>query len=166
MVAMLYTPFTCSSHYWSPMMTSSNGNIFRITGPLYGEFTGLGEFPAQGQWRGALMFSLIYAWINDWVNNREVGDLRCHRGHYDVIVMLQGDFNNTLKCEQNCHNFAWITTLGLVRQQAKTWTDVDQDPWCHMASLGHTDLTHWGQDKMAAISQTTFSNAFSWMKMF
>ena len=26
-------------------------------------------------------------------------------------------------------------------------------------------LTHWGRDKMAAISQTTFSNAFSWMKM-
>ena len=26
-------------------------------------------------------------------------------------------------------------------------------------------LTHWGRDKMAAISQTTLSNAFSWMKM-
>ena len=33
------------------------------------------------------MVSLIYAWINDWVNNREAGDLRRHRGHYDVIVM-------------------------------------------------------------------------------
>ena len=43
--------------------------------------------PHKGQWRGALMFSLIYAWINDWVNNREAGDLRRHRGHYDVIVM-------------------------------------------------------------------------------
>ena len=27
-------------------------------------------------------------------------------------------------------------------------------------------LTHWGRDKMAAIFQTTFPNAFSWMKMF
>ena len=27
-------------------------------------------------------------------------------------------------------------------------------------------LTHWGRDKMAAIVQTTFSNAFSWMKMY
>ena len=26
-------------------------------------------------------------------------------------------------------------------------------------------LTHWGRDKMAAISQTTLSNAFSWMKI-
>ena len=28
------------------------------------------------------------------------------------------------------------------------------------------DLTHWGRDKMDAISQTTFSSAFSWMKLF
>ena len=27
-------------------------------------------------------------------------------------------------------------------------------------------LTHWGRDKMDAISQTTFWSAFSWMKMF
>ena len=29
------------------MMTSSNGNIFRVTGPLCREFTGPGEFPTQ-----------------------------------------------------------------------------------------------------------------------
>ena len=45
------------------------------------------NFPHKGQRRGALMFSLIYAWINDWVNNREAGDLRRQHGHYDVIVM-------------------------------------------------------------------------------
>ena len=44
--------------------------------------------PHKGQWRGALMFSLICAWINDWVNNREAGDFRHHRGHYDVIVLI------------------------------------------------------------------------------
>ena len=27
-------------------------------------------------------------------------------------------------------------------------------------------LTHWGRDKMPAIFQTTFSDAFSWMKMY
>ena len=41
----------------------------------------------KGQWRGALMFSFICAWINGWVNNREAGDLRRHRAHYDVVVM-------------------------------------------------------------------------------
>ena len=43
--------------------------------------------PHKGQWRGAFMFSLICAWINRWVNNREAGDLRHYRAHYDVIVM-------------------------------------------------------------------------------
>ena len=33
--------------FFRVMMTSSNGNIFRVTGPLYGEFTGPGEFPTQ-----------------------------------------------------------------------------------------------------------------------
>ena len=45
------------------------------------------NFPHKGQWRGALTFSLIYARINDWVNNRGAGDLRRQHGHYDVIVM-------------------------------------------------------------------------------
>ena len=55
------------------MMTSSNGNIFRVAGHL---------------WRGALMFSLICTWINGWVNNGEAGDLRRYHPHYDVTVML------------------------------------------------------------------------------
>ena len=141
------------------MMTSSNGNIFRVTGPLCGEITGhqwipltkasdvelwcflwfaldwvnnreagalrchrthydinvmdskawwrhqmetfsallvlcAGNSPVpvnsphKGQWRGALMFSLICTWINAWVNNPEAGDLRRHRAHYDVIAMM------------------------------------------------------------------------------
>ena len=44
--------------------------------------------PHKGQWRRSLMFSFILAWINGWVNNREAGDLRRHRAHYDVIVMI------------------------------------------------------------------------------
>ena len=43
--------------------------------------------PHKGQWRGALMFSLICVWINSWINNRKAGDLRRYRAHYDVIVM-------------------------------------------------------------------------------
>ena len=43
--------------------------------------------PHKGQWRGALMFSLIYAWINGWVNNDEAGDLIHHRANYDVTVL-------------------------------------------------------------------------------
>ena len=43
--------------------------------------------PHKGQWRGSLMISLIFAWLNCWVNKHEAGDLRRHRAHYDVIVM-------------------------------------------------------------------------------
>ena len=43
--------------------------------------------PHKGQWRGALMFSLICVWINRWVNNREAGDLRRYLAHYYVTVM-------------------------------------------------------------------------------
>ena len=45
-----------------------------------------GEFPAQRPVTRNL-FSLIFAWINGWVNNDDAGDLRRHRAHYDVIVM-------------------------------------------------------------------------------
>ena len=46
-----------------------------------------GEFSHKDQWRGALTFSLICAWMNVWVNNREADDLRRHRAHYDITVM-------------------------------------------------------------------------------
>ena len=45
------------------------------------------NFPHKGQLRGALMLSLICAWINGYVNSREAGDLRRYRAHYDVTVM-------------------------------------------------------------------------------
>ena len=50
--------------------------------------------PHKGQWRRALMFSLICAWIDGWVNNGEAGDLRRHHAHYDVIVMLSWILKN------------------------------------------------------------------------
>ena len=70
------------------MMTSSNGNIFHVTGPLCGEFyRSPVNSPHKGQWRGALMFLWSAPWINGWVNNRKACDLRRYRAHYDVIVM-------------------------------------------------------------------------------
>ena len=44
--------------------------------------------PHKGQWRGALMFSLICTWTNEWVSNRGAVDLIRHRAHYDVAVMI------------------------------------------------------------------------------
>ena len=46
------------------------------------------DSPHKGQWRGALMFSLICSWTNFWANKRDAGDMRRHCAHYDVTVML------------------------------------------------------------------------------
>ena len=43
--------------------------------------------PHKGRWHRALMFCLICAWINGWINNREAGDLRRHGAHYDFTVI-------------------------------------------------------------------------------
>ena len=52
--------------------------------------------PHKGQRRGALMFSLICARMNVWVNNREAGDLRRHRANYDFTVMVHIGSGNGL----------------------------------------------------------------------
>ena len=93
--------------------------------------------PRKGQWRGALVVSLICVWINGWVNNREAGDLRRYRAHYDVIVMILARqiFNiRVIDCV--------ISTDSCI-------------PW---------GLTHLSLDNMAAILQTIFSNVLLWLK--
>ena len=54
--------------------------------------------PHKGQWRAALIFSLICVWINGWVNNRETGDLRRYRAHYEVTVMMNVLFIDDTWC--------------------------------------------------------------------
>ena len=82
------------------MMTSSDGDIFRVADQWIPRTKASDAelfFIVQKQHktlihtdtyiRGALMLTLICVWINDWVNNREAGDLRRYRTHYDVIVI-------------------------------------------------------------------------------
>ena len=72
--------------------------------------------PHKGQRRGALMFSLICARINGSVNNREAGDLRRHRAHCDVIVMLLGIILNRLRLEkQILRPYSWYRVRGCKR---------------------------------------------------
>ena len=47
-----------------------------------------GEFPAQRPVTRSFDAFCELCLINDWVNNGEGGDLRRHRAHYDVIVMV------------------------------------------------------------------------------
>ena len=76
-----------SRHRSTFMMTLSNGNIFRVAAPLCGEFTGHQWIIHTKASDAGLHIFFGCAWINGWVNNREAGDLRRYRAHYDVIVM-------------------------------------------------------------------------------
>ena len=135
------------------MMTSPNGNIF----PRYWPFVrGIHRSPVnspdKGQWRGAMMFSLVCAWINGWVNNREAGDLRRHSVHYDVIVMdkhicergnswigeiLEGSLSLTVGTDSDTVSFGWFLSLSgiYMAHQARVQND--------MLILSTLDISRW-----------------------
>ena len=95
------------------MMTSSNRNWSTVNSPH------------KGQWRGALVLSLVCAWINACVNNREAGDLR--RAHYDVIVMCVGK---------------WI--LRIICHLISLWRKVAQRLWQSFISHFNQHSSSWG----------------------
>ena len=71
------------------------------------------------------MFSFLCAWINCWVNNREVGDLRRHHAHYDVTVM---PFRNFIGCNVVC----WKTISSFI------------SPFIlHVVSYSQTTVVKW-----------------------
>ena len=110
------------------------------------------------------MFSLICAWTNGWANNREAGDLKRHRAHYNVIVMsmILGDVLawqhitvTSYKHHDVSNHWRLLCLLNrLFRRASKktskyrltgpllaiTWTNVDPDVCRHMASQDHNEL--------------------------
>ena len=128
--------------------------------------------PHKGQWRGALMFPLIYAWINDWVNNREAGDLRRQRGHYDVIVMTDNYLSIICTWSQNIANeeFSWHQPfhLWLLCQPPMSLVAAKLTPWplCGFSKGSHCQ--QWNTQFRPDFSRTvtkkditlTHSNAY------
>ena len=141
--------------------------------------------PHKGQWRRALIFSLICAWINGWVNKREAGDLRCPWAHYYVTVIYKiltlwshwgRDKMAAISQTIFSSAFPWISNKislkyipqGLIynnglapnKCQAIIWSNVNMLYWCMYVSLGLGELSSWhcGLDKMATNVQTSSSN--------
>ena len=77
--------------------------------------------PHKGQWRGTLMFSLISAWTMGWVNNRDTGDLRRHRAHYDITVMRQTACTRIMKIWRNDTTFVVTGGTGGCRYDNMRW---------------------------------------------
>ena len=100
---LIYWYVLCAQLWISPDSAASKGTSNRLVlihddvikwthFPRYWPFVqGIHRSPVNSHHKGqlcrALMFSLICAWMNGWVNNREAGKLRCHRAHYDVTVI-------------------------------------------------------------------------------
>ena len=82
------------------MMTLSNGDIFRVTGHLCGEFSGPRWIPRTKISDGKLW---CFLWINRYVNNCEARDSRRYRTHDDVIVM-QAQFDYPLPHTKSTSN--------------------------------------------------------------
>ena len=70
--------------------------------------------PHKGRWRGALMFSLICVKINGWENNREAGDLRRYRAHYDVIKMQRNHISTKVPRSRRTHKIFRDFNIGRV----------------------------------------------------
>ena len=69
--------------------------------------------------------------------------------HYPVLVTWG---RIVLKTPSTLPLWNWILQVVCTQRGPLIWTFI-------------TVLTYWGRHKMDAISQTTFSNAFSWLKM-
>ena len=130
-------------------MTSSNGNIFRVTCHLCGEFTGPRGIPTQRPVSRSFYVFFDLRPINGWVNTGEAGDLRRYRAHYDVTVILLCSYVTPLNSPEDPPPadkiygsliFIWVAYK--------------------------LDLTNRGRDKMAAIFEAKISIVFSWMKMY
>ena len=102
-------------------------NIFRITGHLCEEFTGHRRFPCTKTSEAELWCFFICAWTYGWVNNREAGDLRRHRAHYDVIVM----YSVKCMCYLRLENKAIVVSIMLactVCDIGETWA-LNSEGW-------------------------------------
>ena len=142
--------------------------------------------PYKAQSRGALMFSLICARMNGWVNNRDPGDLgdwrRAYRAHFDVTVMevvVEGVFCfiTSFFVLLN-HDLPWIWglfsiyTLRPSEQGIGQWEKhlltlaEDVLRWPGITHRLWRRLTHWGREKDGRQFHDDISNAFPWMKIY
>ena len=125
--------FLMSLKHWSNQLTGWWNWMFPWWHHQMETFSALlalyaGEFRAQRKWCRTLMFSFICAWINGWVNNREAGDLRRHRAHYDVNVMYKSRHaSNDPLCmvEVRGHQAIDFTTLSVFCFKYSMWQPVE-----------------------------------------
>ena len=94
--------------------------------------------PHKGQWLRTLMFSLIRARINGWINKREAGDLSRHHAHYDVTVMwllIMGKACKLLHFLQYMHLPSCLNQEEIIYDCMLTVLHPPSGDCCHMSTL-------------------------------
>ena len=96
------------------MMTSSNGNI------LCGEFTGPWWIPLTKA-SDAELWCFLWSVPEQtrWINNREAGDLRRYQAHYDISVMVNGEWLTLT---------AWLVSDNLMSSTQLWWCSGSLSP--------------------------------------
>ena len=125
--------------YWLPYVETHHDDVIKWKHfPRYWPFVrriyrSPVNSPHKGQWRGALMFTLICARIKGWVNNCEAGDLRRNRAHYDVIVMRLPQIASTPIME--CGPVIRQIMLPISNEVASVYADPHSSSVDNMSSL-------------------------------
>ena len=122
--------------------------------------------PHKGQWCGALMFSLMCTRINSWVNNREAGDLRRYRAHYDVTVMVEKWWKNASGwCWKHCivgqnHNCCQKCIENLICKLSATFS---MEQWINSSPPSAAYMHQWiGSTLVQAMACTYWCQAITW----
>ena len=113
---------------------------------LRGIHRSLVNSPHKGQWRGALMFSMICTCINGWVNNRDAGNLIHYRAHYDVTVMSVCAKPKRWRCivkkafrnKKHCQCFYWFSSYDKICDALTAVIFGNQAPCCSFVNTHHT----------------------------
>ena len=134
------------------MMTSSNGNIFRVTGPLCGEFTGPGEFPIQRPVTRS--FDVLFDLHHNKPLSKQPWGWWCETLSRSLWRHRNGLLTWWLSvCLGHQHQWLCRMDYSLSLLLGTTCTT-------SVLEGNNFEITHWGLDKMTAVFQTTFLNAF------
>ena len=116
-------------------MTSSNVNIFHVTGPLCGEFTGHRWIPltkASDAQLWHFLWSAPEQMVVQTIETPVICDLRCHFAHYDIPVMY---FWINIKMMFNCKYIAMYFGGGILGDLIYNNSTLLQIMvWCHEAT--------------------------------
>ena len=119
-------------------MTLSIGNDFRVTGPLYGNSPITGELPSQRPVTRSFDVFFALRLKKGLIHTREAGDLRRHRTHYDVTVVISHDLRLTITLV--CILFVKIIIhlpIIILSSIVERLLGPDSIKRCHLTSIGN-----------------------------